>query len=124
MPQHADPTSIKSFAAFTDCLLGELLLYGVNAEDYGCCLCEYKKIPYDEGFDVAIVHPHRSEECYRKIKGVIENEPDLDFYIFAVNISERKEMIGKHPNLKYIEGRDPNDKEVIDSLRERLKSSK
>lgn len=50
----------------------------------------------------------------------MKSEPNSDFFIFAINFGERVEAIGEHPNVRYILGQNPNDKEVVEYLKRKL----
>jgi hypothetical protein len=90
-----------------DILMGQLcvrlLMEGISTEKKGECLCNSNKL---EGFDNVIFHPEydNTEGCWSRIKDILENNPSVQFYMLAINASERLTFFGKIPNLHYITG--------------------
>ncbi|MFH1173641.1 MAG: hypothetical protein V1725_00730 [archaeon] len=67
------------------------------------CVCRYGKC-YSE--DVIVIHPSTTNTygCWDKIRDVVLHNREKQFYVFAYGSPERKEYIGEHENLVFIDG--------------------
>ena len=70
-------------------------------EDPHSCLCSHEDL---SGLDAVVVHPEYDDKygCWTRILGLVRKHPETDFYLFAINSSEREIFFGQHPNLEYI----------------------
>jgi len=82
------------------------------------CICELIEPIEKYGLEekVIIIHPSssNSDNCWGKIKRIIEMHPQKQFYVFAYDTPEREEEIGVHKNLTYISFR--NVKEALSEI--------
>jgi hypothetical protein len=90
-------------------LVAELVAGNFNIdidEEISKCLCEIQDNNGLYKYKRVITHPHRKETCWRKVRRIIEYNPLINFYVFALMAPERIKIIGNHPNLKYITEQD------------------
>jgi len=92
---------------FRENLKGQLSEYvsDVEVESYGKCLCEFQGNL--SAFDRVIAHPHYNEECFGKIKGIVEKNPGRSFFFLTLkNLREEMKKVmeeqGEHPNVGYL----------------------
>ena len=87
---------------FASEIFAALILRGHEIIEKDLCICKQQE--FEE--QVVVTHPHYDTDCYKDISQVIDANPDIKFYIIAVNCSERQQIIGEHPNCGYLDAPD------------------
>ena len=87
-------------------ILSELNYNRIEVDNSGLCLCEYPN--GDDLAPIAVCFPSEEKGCLEQIRTLIEENPSKNFYVFETRTNEhkigkRQEIIGDHPNLKYIQ---------------------
>ena len=84
-----------------DLFVEQLTEKGANVQIHEC-LCKHnleEKLPSE-----VFCHPaDYSVECLQQVWNVVAANPYTNFYIFAAGRPKRKEIIGRHKNLTYLE---------------------
>lgn len=86
----------------TTLLKREFRSEGVNFNVYNCLCLDGVNRKLE---DMVVIHPeyNNSKNCWETIKKEVEHHPKTRFYILAFGTPERGYVIGKHPNVKYLD---------------------
>lgn len=91
--------------------------YNIHLNYCKKCLCESNPKELSKR-EIYFIHPHRKKDCYEKISRIINENPNNEFYVFAMGNSsgkERKDIIGKYNNLEYIDS--DNYEKIFEKIR-------